>query len=152
MFRLLRPDVELQSCRLAGSRQRLLTCRLAILIIDHHLQFAWLILHVVPAQTVAVKTVLHSKRPLVELLILLFYYFLDASLTLAVDEELSLIIVGVAKDGRYLADAVLRIAFAPAPMGQQMDGVLLLLPVRAIEIVAILGQTSQVADAEIAAA
>ena len=70
-----------------------------------------------------------------------------SALALAVDEELSLVVVGVAHHRCHLA-----FASRPSPVGQQMDGVVAVVPYRAVEIVAVLGQSGEVADAEIAAA
>ena len=89
---MLCPDVELQTRRLAGRLHHLFAAVFARFIVDDHLQLARLILHVVPAQAVAVEALL-GVLP-------------DASLALAVDKELALRTVGIAVDGRHLADAV----------------------------------------------
>ena len=158
-----RPGVELQLGGLAGGLDGLLAGLAAVGIIDYHLHVARLIPDVVPAQTVAVEA--------------LGGVLGDAALALAVDEKFARGVVGVAVDGRHLSDAVLALAGValagcraatfpltrrpvaflllarpPAPVGQQVDGVLLGVPSRAVEPVAVLGQAGQVADAEVARA
>ena len=134
--------------RLASGGDGLFSAIIALFIVDYHFQRPRLVLHVIPAQAVAVQSVLLGKCFVVELAVLILFDLLDASLALAIDEELGFIVVGIAVDGSHLAPALL----APAPVRQQVYGVSLLLPVRAIEIVAVLGQAGEVADAEVAAA
>ena len=119
-------------------------------IIDDDLQLTRLVRHVVPAQTVAVQAAITALRRLNSRI----HPFLDPPLALAVDKELGLGVVGIAIDGGHLSDAValLTLRRAPRPVWQQMDGVRVLVPVGTVEEVAVLGQTSQVADAKIAAA
>ena len=55
---LLCPNVEFQGSGLASSSEGLFTSLTAIGIIDHDLQFSWLILHIVPAEAVTVEALL----------------------------------------------------------------------------------------------
>lgn len=119
-----------QALGFAGCADNLLSGLVAIFVINHHLQLARLIDHVAPTQAIAVK----SRGVILG----------DAALALAVDKEFGAGIVGVAVDGSYLALAV-----GPRPMRQQVDGVLRLVPVAAVQVVAVLGQTCEVADAEV---
>ena len=111
-----------------------LTYLVIVGIIDHDLHLTWLISHVVPTQAITIQTL---SRVLCYL-----------ALTLAIDKELSRGIVGIAIDRRHLSYP----AFTPCPMWQQVYGVLLRIPMRTIEEVAVFGKTCQVADAKIAAA
>ena len=65
------------------------------------------------------------------------------ALTLAIDEEFGTGVVGVDKDGGYLA-----FASGPGPMWQEVKGFGGLVPVTAIEVVAVFGKAGKVDDAE----
>ena len=71
----------------------------------------------------------------------------DAPHTLAIDEEFSLGIVGVAENR-----CVLSLASGPCPMWEQMKRLLLRSPVSAIQPYAILWQSGEVVDSEVTAA
>ena len=71
----------------------------------------------------------------------------DASLALAVDEQLCLRGVCIAIDWSHLA-----FTSRPCPVGQYVDCVVVSSPVAAVEIVAVFGKSGEVANAEIAAA
>ena len=137
-----------ESFCLARRSCRAFQCLVSVLVIRHHTNLAWLILHVVPAQTVAVEYI--------ALCLLLFgvlrvasQFFLRhilayAPLALAVHEEFCLRKVGIYIYGSHLA-----LASRPRPVGQHVQGVLSGVPLRAVEIVSVLGQSGKVADAEI---
>ena len=71
--------------------------------------------------------------------------FLYPALTLAVDEKLCLIIVGIYLHGNILAYHL----FSPSPMRRDMQRMLLFVPYRAVEIVTVLRQSGKVTDAEV---
>ena len=130
--------------RFTGSTERLFASLVAVGVIDHDAQLSWFVAHVVPAQAEAVEAFFGVLRNL--------------ALTLAVEEKLCGGVVGIAIDGSHLSATAL-LSFrrrttlvAPSPVRQQVDGVLLLVPVRAVEEVAVFGQSGEVADAEVAAA
>ena len=144
---------EAQSGRVTGGMHSLFPGGFSVFVIDDHLELTGLVGHAVPHQTVA------REEAVGDLLAHLLDEFpsgrrhrhasrlMTSALALAVDEELSLVVVGVAHHRCHLA-----FASWPSPVGQQMDGVVVAVPYRAVEIVAVLGQSGEVADAEIAAA
>ena len=86
-----------------------------------------------PAQTVAVEAAV--------------FVFGDATLTLAVYKQFSRWVVGVAIHWSDLS-----LASCPSPVGKQVDGVLILVPMAAVEVEAILGKPGKVHDTEVTAA
>ena len=118
----------------------------AVLVIHHHLQFARFVLHVVPAQAVAVdgRVVDVGNFALLACTALHVGSLGDAALRLSVHEEFGSGVVGVAIDGGHLA-----FASRPCPVGQEVDGLVGGVPVRAIEVVAVFGQSGEVEDAEV---
>ena len=117
---------------------------LARLIVGNDLDFTWLVLRVHPHQAVA----LLAGEGLLALLVLRSIdgdarILLLATLALAVDEELSLGVVGVHEDRGYLSFAP-----RPRPVGEYVKRLSVLVPVAAVEIEAILGDTCQVDSTE----
>ena len=107
---MLRPHIELQTCWLSGSLDSFLTTIIPVFIVDNHLEFARLVLHLIPTQAITVQSFLRI--------------LLDASLALAVDEKLCLGIISITIDRCHLSLALL----SPCPVRQEMDGVLFFLP------------------------
>ena len=104
---LLGPGVQLQVMGLAGGAYGLFSAAFARFIVDDDLEGARFVLHVVPSQAVSVQAVFLGKCLAVELPVPVFFHFLDASLALAVDEELGFVVVGIAVDGSDLAPTLL---------------------------------------------
>ena len=92
---------------LAGGAYGLFSAAFARFIVDDDLEGARFVLHVVPSQAVSVQAVFLGKCLAVELPVPVFFHFLDASLALAVDEELGFVVVGIAVDGSDLAPTLL---------------------------------------------
>ena len=137
-------QLDLSGC--TGSLDCLCADFFAILIIDHHFQLAWLILHVVPSQTVAIngRVVDIGDTPILAGTFLHLRILGDSALRLAVDEELGSGVVGVAIHGRHLS-----LATWESPVGHQVNGLFIRVPMGAVEIVAVLGQPRKVEDAEV---
>ena len=112
---------------------RLFASLIALFVIYHHFNFALFVFHVLPAQTVAVEAAV--------------FVFGDAALTLAVHKQLCRWVVGVAI---HWSD--LPLASCPSPVGKQVDGVLILVPVAAVEVEAVFWKSGKVNDAKVAAA
>jgi len=114
------------------------------LVVGDDLDFTWLVLRVHPHQAVALLT----GEGLLALLVLRSIdgdagILLLATLALAVDEELGLGMVGVHEDRGYLSFAP-----RPRPVGEDVKRLSVLVPVAAVEIEAVLGDTCQVDSTE----
>src|SRR5574344_1805097 len=68
---------------------------------------------------------------------------LPAALALAVQEELGLVAARIARDGNLLA-----LAAVPGPVRQEVHGFAAVVPERAVEVIAVLRERAEVADAE----
>ena len=112
------------------------------------MNLTWLVFHVVPAQAIAVEQIAFCLLLLGMLRVtrefFLCYVLADAPLALAVHEEFCFRKVGI-----YIHRSDLALAFWPCPVGQKMQSVLLGVPLRAVEIIPVFGQSGKVADAEV---
>ena len=125
-------NAEFDLGRLTSGTSHILSYLVAILIVSHHTNLAWLILHVIPTEAIAIQ----SAR----------WVLAYSSLTLAIDKQLTFHAIGIAIHRSHLP-----LTSLPVPMRQEMGGVLVLVPTGTIHIIAILRQTSQIADAEVTA-
>ena len=148
----------------SSSADDLLGSLVAFGIVGDNLELTGFIANVHPAQTIAVETVLavrglgigkHRRaaprhgffNAVGKIVVERDVVLADATLALAVDEELGFRIVGIAEDGRHFTFAAW-----PGPVGEQMEGLLFGSPMDAIKVGAILGKSGEVKDAEVAAA
>ena len=147
--------------RLASCAHYLGVCHIALFVVSHNLDFAWLIHHIVPAETVAVETVLATRSIRVskersatprhwllnavgEIVVHANVDMLQTTLALAIDEEFSFWIAGIAE---YWCD--LTLAALPCPVREHVESLVGCVPVGAVEINAVFWQTCKVEDAEI---
>ena len=124
--------------RLSCSTYGLFVRLFPVLIVCHHTYLTWLIYHIIPTQTVAVekcdaRVCIRRSIGIAED-VLCVDVLTESSLTLSVDEELSLGIVCIDEDGCHLS-----FTSWPCPVGQHVEGVILLVPLRTIEPVTVLG-------------
>ena len=73
----MRPHFSLEICRFTSCLHHLLAGNTSIGIINHHLYLTWLVFYIVPAQAIAIQTLLRI--------------LLDTSLTLSIYKEFGLI-------------------------------------------------------------
>ena len=115
-------------------------------IVNHHSNFTRLILHIVPTQTVAVDerfVLLHRSASIG--FHTLIHSFAYTSLTLPVDEQLGRRIVGITINRCHFPFTT-----RPSPMGQQVNGFCVFVPMTAIEPITIFRESCEVEDSEIA--
>ena len=110
-------------------------------MVSHYTEFSWLIFHVVPHQPI---TALQPEGILVlQTLSLSLRQLALPSQAFAIEEEFSFGSIGIDKDGSHLTFTA-----RPGPVGQDVQGRHLRIPDGAVEIIAVLGEGSQVDDAE----
>ena len=121
-----------------------LRSRVAVLVVCHDFQCSRLIFHVLPHQAVTLLLLKGIKRLLVFCVFRRYLHILrPLALALAIHKQFGRRIVGVNKYGGYFPFP----AF-PIPMGQDMQCLLVRIPMATVEVVPVLGQPGKVHNAK----